>query len=67
VAFLETNIIRYLTQGNSDQAARAYQLLQQLDHGTLTVTTPEAVFVEAVYVLSSKTLYNLPNRRSAPV
>jgi predicted nucleic acid-binding protein len=59
--FLDTNIIiRYLTQDNPDQSRRAYNLLQQVETGALVVTTSEAVLVEVVYVLSSKTLYNFP-------
>lgn len=61
VEFLDTNIIlRYLTQDNPDQSRRAYNLLQQVETGALVVTTSEAVLVEVVYVLSSKTLYNFP-------
>lgn len=59
--FLDTNIIiRYLTQDNPDQTQRALVLLQQVEAGELLVTTSEAVILEAVFVLSSKTLYNLP-------
>lgn len=61
VEFLDTNIIlRYLTQDNPEHARRAYNLLQQVETGDLIVTTSEAVIVEVVYVLSSKTLYNFP-------
>lgn len=59
--FLDANIVlRYLTQDNPDQAARAYALLQQVEAGTLVVTTSEAVIAEIVHVLSSKALYNVP-------
>ena len=59
--FLDTNIIiRYLTQDDPNQAQRALALLQQVEMGDLLVTTSEAVILEAVFVLSSKTLYNLP-------
>lgn len=59
--FLDTNIIiRYLTQDNLDQTQRSLILLQQVEAGDLLVTTSEAVILEAVFVLSSKTLYNLP-------
>ncbi|MCL5075719.1 MAG: PIN domain-containing protein [Chloroflexi bacterium] len=63
VEFLDTNlIIRYLTQDNPEQAERAYRILQQLEAGTLTVTTSEAIIIEAVQILSSKALYNLPRQ-----
>ena len=61
VAFLDTNVlIRYLTQDNPDQSQRAYNLLQRVDTGRLTVTTSEAVITELVHVHSSRNLYNLP-------
>ena len=59
--FLDTNlIIRYLTKDNPDQAARAYRIFQQLETGKMTAATCEGVLVEAVQVLASKSLYNVP-------
>ncbi len=59
--FLDTNVvIRYLTQDNPDQTARATKLLQQIESGERLMTTCEGVLVEIVQVLSSKRLYNLP-------
>ena len=59
--FLDTNVvIRYLTQDNPDQTARATKLLQQIESGERQMTTCEGVLVEIVQVLSSKRLYNLP-------
>ena len=59
--YLDTNIIiRYLTGDNPDFSKRAYDFLQQVEVGTTTVTTCEAVIIETVQVLSSRTLYNLP-------
>jgi predicted nucleic acid-binding protein len=61
VAFLDTNVIlRYLTQDEPAQAARARRFFQQVTSGACTAITSEAVIVEAVYVLSSRTLYHLP-------
>jgi len=61
VDYLDTNvIIRYLTRDDPAQAGRASLFLQQVEAATTTVTTSEAVIVEVVYVLSSKSLYNLP-------
>lgn len=58
---LDTNvIIRYLTQDNLDQAERAARLLRLVEAGSLEVTTLEGVLVEAVQILSSRRLYNLP-------
>jgi predicted nucleic acid-binding protein len=58
--FLDTNIlISYLTQDNPDQGQRAYAILQQIEDGTLHVTTSEAVITEVVHILSSKALYNV--------
>ncbi len=59
--FLDTNLlIRYLTQDNPDQTARATTLLRQIETGERQMTTCEGVLVEIVQVLSSKRLYNLP-------
>ncbi len=59
--FLDTNIvIRYLTQDDPDQSARAKALLDQVEAGEFQVTTSETVLGEIVFVLSSKRLYNLP-------
>jgi predicted nucleic acid-binding protein len=61
IAFLDTNIfIRYLTQDDPDKAARAYTLFQEVERVDRLVTTTEAVIAEVVYVLASKTLYNVP-------
>ncbi len=59
--FLDTNlIIRFLTRDDPEQAARAYDAFQQAEAGRLTLVSTEGVVVEAVQVLSSKQLYNLP-------
>ena len=59
--FVDTNIIiRYLTQDDPDQAARAKQVLDQVAAGTLLVTTSETIIGELVFVLSSPRLYDLP-------
>lgn len=59
--FLDTNIIiRYVTQDDPDQSARAKLLLDQVAAGTLVVTTSETIIGEVVFVLSAKRLYNLP-------
>lgn len=59
--FLDTNVfVRYLTQDDPDQAARAYALLRRVEQGAQRATTTEAVLTEIVYVLSSKRLYHVP-------
>ena len=61
VEFLDTNvIIRYVTNDNPDQSARSLALLREVEDGERSVMTCEGVFVEAVQVLESKRLYNLP-------
>lgn len=60
-SFLDTNVIlRYITRDDPEQARRAQRVFEQLEQGELSVTTTEAVVVEAVQVLSSKALYHLP-------
>lgn len=59
--FLDTNvIIRFLTQDVPEQAEKARRVFAQLEADTLTVTASEAVIIEAVHILSSKVLYDLP-------
>ncbi len=58
-------IIRYLTADEPDQSRRALAFLQRVETGEQVVTTCEGVLVEAVPVLSSKRLYNLPRRQVA--
>lgn len=58
--FLDTNVIlRYITRDNPTQSQQAHALIEQLESGTTTVTTSDVVIIEAVYVLSSRTTYNL--------
>lgn len=58
--FLDTNVIlRYLTKDHTDHSAAAQEVLQQVADGDLLVTTSETIIAEAVYVLSSRGLYNL--------
>lgn len=67
--FLDTNIIlRYVTQADPSQphlvqqAQQARAILSQVETGSITVITSEGVIIEAVQVLSSKVLYNLPRQ-----
>jgi predicted nucleic acid-binding protein len=64
--FLDTNpIIRYLTQDNPDQSARARALFEQAGRGEITLYVSESVVVEAVNVLSSRVTYQLPRQEVA--
>ncbi|HET7768745.1 MAG TPA: PIN domain-containing protein [Chloroflexota bacterium] len=59
--YLDTTIIiRYLTQDDPDQAARARGVLERARAGEVTLLVSEAVIVETVNVLSSRVTYNLP-------
>lgn len=58
---LDTNIlIRALTGDSVELSPRAFALMVALDSGTRVARLTEAVLVETVQVLSSKTLYNTP-------
>ena len=59
--YLDTNIfIRHITQDDPRIAQRSRTLFKQLEAGQAAATTCEGVIVEAVQVLSSRALYNLP-------
>src|SRR4051794_5117347 len=59
--FLDTNIIvSLLTGDNPEQQHQAEQILKQVEAGSLTLTAPDTVIADCVYVLSAKRLYNLP-------
>jgi predicted nucleic-acid-binding protein len=58
--FVDTNvIIRYMTQDDPAMAEAAKQLFEQVELGTVTITTCEAVITEVIHILSSKALYNV--------
>ena len=58
--FIDTNvIIRLLTGDDPEKQAAATTLFEQVEQGTLTVTAPDTVIADAVYVLSSPRLYHL--------
>ncbi|MBX5491920.1 MAG: PIN domain-containing protein [Chloroflexi bacterium] len=59
--YLDTNVfIRHITQDDPRMGQQARALFKQLEAGQATATTCEGVIVEAVQVLSSRALYNLP-------
>jgi predicted nucleic acid-binding protein len=58
---LDTNpIIRYFTQDDPDQSARARALFERAAQGEVTLYVSESVVVEVVNVLSSRVTYRLP-------
>jgi predicted nucleic-acid-binding protein len=62
--FLDTNVIlRLMTRDNQEQGERSYHLFQEVAAGKPSLVTSESVIVEAVYVLSSAVLYNLPRQK----
>ncbi len=59
--FVDTDvIIRLLTQDDPEKQAAAAALFEQVERGELTLAAPDTVIADAVYVLSSPRLYNLP-------
>ena len=59
--FLDANVIlRYLTRDDPKKAENCYELFQKVKRGEIELTTCEAIIAEVVYVLSSHSLYNLP-------
>ncbi|HLQ28338.1 MAG TPA: PIN domain-containing protein [Ktedonobacteraceae bacterium] len=58
--FLDTGvIIRFLTGDDLEKQAAASALFEQIEAGSLTVAAPDTVIADAVYVLSSRRLYNI--------
>ena len=58
--FIDTDvIIRFLTGDDPEKQAAATTLFEQVEQGLLTVTAPDTVIADAVYVLSSPRLYHL--------
>lgn len=68
VPFIDTDIIiRYLTGDDPLKQDKAARLFQRVEEGTLTVAAPYTVVADAVYVLSSPRLYNLPRQHIADI
>src|SRR5947209_10868222 len=66
VSVLHTSvIIRLLTGDHPARQARATAIFERIERGELTVQAPVAVIADAVYVLASKRLYNLPQEEVA--
>jgi predicted nucleic acid-binding protein len=59
--YLDTDIIiRLLTKDDLAKQAAAAALFEKIKAGALEVAAPDTVIADAVYVLSSPRLYNLP-------
>ena len=59
--YIDTDVlIRFLTGDDPVKQAEADALLQKVANGDLTFAAPDTVIADAVYVLSSRRLYNLP-------
>lgn len=64
--FIDTNvIIRLLTGDDPVKRNEAAALFQAVEEGRIAVAAPESVIADAVYVLSSPRLYNLPRAQVA--
>jgi predicted nucleic acid-binding protein len=59
--FVDTNIfVRVLTGDDPQKAERSLALFQRAQRGETTLVTSESVIAEVAYVLSSRSLYNVP-------
>lgn len=58
--FIDTDvIIRFLTGDDPEKQVAAAALFERIEKGDLAVGAPDTVIADAVYVLSSRRLYNL--------
>ncbi|MHB8645362.1 MAG: PIN domain-containing protein [Thermomicrobiales bacterium] len=64
--YIDTDvIIRLLTGDDPTKQAAASALFEQVEQGSLTIAAPDTVIADAVYVLASPRLYNLPRAQVA--
>ncbi len=64
--FVDANIIiRLLTGDDPDKQARSRHLFKQIESGERTVTAPDTVIFECVFVLTSPRLYHLTKEEAA--
>lgn len=60
--YVDTDVlIRFLTGDDPAKQKRAAKLFEQVEKGTSKLAAPDTVIADAVYVLSSRRLYNLPH------
>jgi predicted nucleic acid-binding protein len=59
--YLDTDVIVRLLAGDDPQKQAAAQMLfEQVEQGSITVSAPDTVIADAVYVLASPRLYHQP-------
>lgn len=58
-------IIRLLSGDDPDKQAAAARLFEEIEAGVLTARAPVTVVADAVFVLCSKRLYNMPRSQAA--
>lgn len=64
--FIDTDvIIRFLTGDDLSKQERAARLFEQVEQGAQVVAAPDTVVADAVFVLSSRRLYNIPRHEVA--
>jgi predicted nucleic acid-binding protein len=64
--FVDTDvIIRLLSGDDLIKQAKAFALFEQVAQGVITLAAPDTVIADAVFVLSSPRLYNLPRHEVA--
>lgn len=62
--FINTNIfIRFLTCDDKVKAKKCLELFKKAERKEIILTTTESILSEVVYILSSKSLYNLSSKR----
>ena len=63
-AFLDTDVIvRFVTGDDPVKQAAAATLFREVERGTTTLRAPDTVIADAVHVLSSPRLYQMPRQR----
>jgi predicted nucleic acid-binding protein len=66
VPFVDTDVVIGLLAGDDlDKQRRARALFERVERGELVVAAPDTVIADAVYVLASRRLYNLPRAEVA--
>jgi predicted nucleic acid-binding protein len=64
--YIDTSvIIRLLTGDDPEKQKRSQALFERVERAELTVAAPDTMIADAVFVLSSRRLYNLPREHVA--
>lgn len=64
--FCDTSVlIRLITGDDTVKQERAIALFERVEQGALTLTAPDTVIADAVFVLASKRLYQIPRSEVA--